>query len=56
MNWIEKLFGITPDANSGASELAAGFVFAVCVACLVVWRARRTGSAAKRASAMKRAD
>jgi hypothetical protein len=56
MNWIEQLFGIMPDANSGASEFAMGFVVALSVACLAVWRGRRTGSGTKRVGATKQAD
>ncbi len=41
MNWIETLFGVTPDGNTGATELAIGFLIALTVASVVFLRARR---------------
>ena len=45
MDWIEDLFGISPDAGTGTLEaLIAGAVVAVILGFIFVVRARRTSS------------
>jgi hypothetical protein len=56
MNWIERFLGITPDANTGATELAVGFMIAVCVAALVVWRGRARSNAGRAPRTPKHVD
>jgi len=50
MDWIEQLFGISPDAGSGALEaLIAGAIVAVALGvALSVVRARRAAATEKR--------
>lgn len=46
MNWIEQLFGVSPDGGSGALELVYYALFAFAIVVLVRWRVmrRRNGS------------
>ena len=49
MDWIEELFGISPDAGSGTLEaLIGGAVVAVILAVFFGLRARRTRPASER--------
>jgi hypothetical protein len=44
MDWIERIFGISPDGGSGAIELLA-FMIPVLVLCVLcgVWAEKRRG-------------
>ena len=49
MDWIEKIFGISPDAGSGTLEaLIAGAVVAVILGMIFAVRARGTRPSEKR--------
>ena len=49
MDWIEELFGISPDAGSGTLEaLIAGAVVAVALGVALSLRARRIQAPEKR--------
>jgi hypothetical protein len=49
MDWIEELFGISPDAGSGMLEaLIAGAVVAVILGVIVAVRARNSRVSEKR--------
>ncbi len=49
MDWIEKIFGISPDAGSGTLEaLIAGAVVAVILGVIFAVRARGTRPSEKR--------
>jgi len=49
MDWIEQLFGISPDAGSGTLEALAGAIVAVALGvALSVVRARRAAATEKR--------
>ena len=49
MDWIEKIFGISPDAGSGTLEaLIAGAVVAVILGMIFAVRARETRPSEKR--------
>lgn len=49
MEWIEQLFGISPDANSGTLEaLIAGAVVAVILGVVYAVRARNARISEKR--------
>ena len=49
MDWIEKIFGISPDAGSGTLEaLTAGAVVAVVLGLIFAVRARGTRPSEKR--------
>lgn len=50
MNWIEKLFGLAPDGNSGTAEIAVGFTIAFGIAGLAIWRTRRRRSSERTSS------
>jgi hypothetical protein len=41
MDWIEQLFGVSPDGGSGALELVYYAVFAFAIVVLVRWRVIR---------------
>jgi hypothetical protein len=41
MDWIEQLFGVSPDGGSGALEAVYYAVFAFTIVVLVRWRAVR---------------
>ena len=49
MDWIEELFGISPDAGNGTLEaLIAGAVVAVILGVIVAVRARNSRVSVKR--------
>ncbi len=51
MDWIEELFGISPDAGTGTLEaLIAGAVVAVLLGVILAWRARTPRPSEKRRS------
>lgn len=51
MDWIEELFGISPDAGSGTLEaLIAGALVAVILGVIYVWRSRTARTSEKRRS------
>jgi hypothetical protein len=51
MDWIEELFGISPDAGTGTLEaLIAGAVVAVLLGLIFAWRARVARVSEKRRS------
>lgn len=47
MDWIEQLFGVSPDGGSGALELLYYAVFAFAIVALVRWRVRRRNRSAQ---------
>jgi hypothetical protein len=49
MDWIEQLFGLSPDAGTGALEaLIAGAIVAVVIGVIAARRARAASGEAKR--------
>ncbi|HSR94224.1 MAG TPA: hypothetical protein VLK56_05110 [Solirubrobacterales bacterium] len=44
MDWIEQLFGVSPDGGSGALELVYYAVFAFAIVVIVRWRVVRRRS------------
>jgi hypothetical protein len=46
MDFIEKLFGLSPDNGDGSTEVVWLVVIAIVVAAVVYWRRRRAGRAA----------
>jgi hypothetical protein len=51
MNWIERIFGVSPDAGSGAAELAVGFIVGLVVVGVLAWRGTRRAARKRRAAA-----
>jgi hypothetical protein len=48
MDWIEQLFGVSPDGGSGVLEAAYLAVFAFILVALLRWRAMRRRTTALR--------
>lgn len=38
MDWIEKLFGFSPDGGDGSAEAAIVFVCVILLAAVIAWR------------------
>jgi ABC-type sugar transport system permease subunit len=38
VDWIEKLFGFSPDGGDGSAEAAIVFVCVILLAAVIVWR------------------
>jgi hypothetical protein len=46
MDFIERLFGLSPDNGDGSTEILWLVVLAIVIAAFVYWRRRRAGRAA----------
>jgi hypothetical protein len=46
MDFIERLFGLSPDNGDGSTEILWLVVLAIVIAAFVYWRRRRAGQAA----------
>jgi hypothetical protein len=38
MDWIEKLFGFSPDGGDGSAEVLVVLAFCIALAGVIVWR------------------
>lgn len=47
MDWIERVFGISPDGGSGAFETLLALGAAIAFGAMVVWLVRRAGDVSR---------
>ncbi len=48
MDWIEKLFGISPDGGDGSAEVLVVLAFCIVLAGIIVWRIPALRASARR--------